>query len=149
MAELGNPEFMQHDTGLRLENGDDQTRTLYGDPPETEPWGWQLFGHHLAINCLVAGTRMVMTPVFFGAEPNCIDEGPYQGAVVFEDRIRLGRELMQSLPAPLQQKAQTFREMVDPAMPEGRVHPGDERHLAAPSRTTASSLRRDPGRRNG
>lgn len=103
---------------------------LYGQPSETEPWGWQLFGHHVAINCLVAGTQMVMTPVFFGAEPNCIDEGPHQGAFVFQDRIRLGRELIQSLPEFQQQKARTFQEMVDPAMPEGRVHPGDERHLA-------------------
>lgn len=171
-----NPEFMQHDTGLRLENEDEQTRTLvlalmeaslsapgyelartlmringflgdivglpalmnefsynfavYGQPSDTEPWGWQLFGHHVAINCLVVGTQMVMTPVFFGAEPNGIDEGPYAGAVAFEDRIRLGRRLMQALPAPLQQRAQTFPQMVDPAMPEDRVHPGDERHLA-------------------
>jgi hypothetical protein len=171
-----NPEFMQHDTGLRLENEDEQTRdlvlgllraslsgsgyelartlmringflgdvvglprlmnefsynfALYGEPSEREPWGWQLFGHHLAINCLVAGTQMVMTPVFFGAEPTCIDEGPFEGATVFEERIDLGRRLMQGLPADLQRRAQTYRTMVDPAMPQGRVHPGDERHLA-------------------
>lgn len=171
-----NPEFMQHDTGLRLENLDVPTRelvlglvqaslspegyslartlmringflgdlvglpalmneysynfALYGTPSESEPWGWQLFGHHVAINCLVAGTQMVMTPVFFGAEPNCIDEGPHRGAIVFTERIRLCLALMQSLGKSLQQTAQTFPEMVDPAMPEGRVHPGDERHLA-------------------
>jgi hypothetical protein len=171
-----NPEFMQHDTGIRLEFADDQTKALvlalveaslstegyelartlmringflgdivglpalmnefsynfalYGHPSETAPWGWQLFGHHVAINCLVAGTQMVMTPVFFGAEPNCIDDGPHEGVIVFQDRIRLGRELMQSLPESQQRQAQTFQEMVDPAMPEGRIHPGDERHLA-------------------
>lgn len=171
-----NPEFLQHDTGLRLENVDfhtrelilrlvqvslssegyDQVRTLmringflgdvvglpalmneysynfalYGTPSETEPWGWQLFGHHVAVNCLVAGTQMVMTPVFFGAEPNCIDEGPYQGSSVFEKRKDLARKLMQSLPSSQQKTAQVYAEMVDPAMPEGRIHPGDERHLA-------------------
>lgn len=171
-----NPEFMQHDTGLRLESIDAVTRdlvlrlvgtslslegydlvrtlmringflgdlvglpdlmneysynfALYGTPSVTEPWGWQLFGHHVAVNCLVAGTQMVMTPVFFGAEPNCIDEGPFQGAVVFEKRIDLSRKLMQSLRPTQQQTARVFPTMVDPAMPEGRVHPGDERHLA-------------------
>lgn len=171
-----NPEFLQHDTGLRLENvgvsardlilglvraslspeGYEFVRTLmringflgdvvglpalmneysynfalYGSPSEIEPWGWQLFGHHVAINCLVAGTQMVMTPAFFGAEPTCIDEGPSQGAAVFEKRIQLSRKLMQSLRKSQQEAAQAFQEMVDPAMPEGRIHPGDERHLA-------------------
>ena len=27
--------------------------TLFGDPSLVEPWGWQISGHHLAINCLV------------------------------------------------------------------------------------------------
>jgi hypothetical protein len=39
---------------------------LYGEPSHTQPWGWQHFGHHLALNCFVAGTQMVITPVFFG-----------------------------------------------------------------------------------
>lgn len=43
---------------------------LYGTPSHTEPWGWQLFGHHLAVNCSVAVTQMVITPIFFRAEPN-------------------------------------------------------------------------------
>lgn len=38
---------------------------LYGTPSHTEPWGWQLFGHHLAVNCSVAVTQMVITPIFF------------------------------------------------------------------------------------
>lgn len=25
---------------------------LFGMPSVNEPWGWQLFGHHLALNCL-------------------------------------------------------------------------------------------------
>lgn len=171
-----NPEFMQHDTGLRLEFQDQETRelvlgivkaslsepgyhlartlmringflgdivglpslmndlsynfALYGQPSPTQPWGWQLFGHHLALNCFVAGTQMVITPIFFGAEPNTIDEGPFAGTTVFEGRIEPARRLMQNLAPELRAKAQTFAELVDPAMPEGRVHPGDERHLA-------------------
>ena len=35
---------------------------LFGDPSETEPWGWQLFGHHLCLNCFVLGRQMVLTP---------------------------------------------------------------------------------------
>jgi hypothetical protein len=34
------------------------------------------------------------------------------------------------LPEKQRRAATVFEQMVDPAMPEGRVHPGDERHLA-------------------
>jgi hypothetical protein len=171
-----NPEFMQHDTGLRLEDLDPGMRdaalavmeaslspegyalarnlmringflgdlvelpelmneysynfALYGEPSETEPWGWHLFGHHVALNCLVAGTQLVLSPMFLGAEPDVIDAGPHKGLKVFKERISLARELMATLPDSLRSDAVSFAEMVDPAMPEGRLHPGDERHLA-------------------
>ena len=170
-----NPEFMQHDTGLRLDEVDVPVRdaalalveaslsargyelvrnlmringflgdlvelpllmnefsynvALFGEPSETEPWGWQIFGHHAALNCLVAGTQLVISPVFMGAEPDMIDAGPHRGVQVFKERIALARELMGALPAQLRADATVYREMVDPAMPEGRIHPGDERHL--------------------
>lgn len=171
-----NPEFMQHDTGVRLDEVDPALRdaalalvesslseqgyalvrnlmringflgelvelpelmneysynfALYGVPFESAPWGWQLFGHHVALNCLVAGTQLVLSPVFLGAEPDVIDAGPHKGVEVFKDRIARARELMASLPDTLRREALSYPEMVDPAMPEGRVHPGDERHLA-------------------
>ena len=40
-----------------------------GMPSATEPWGWQLDGHHLVINYFVLGDQVVMTPAFMGAEP--------------------------------------------------------------------------------
>jgi len=170
-----NPEFMIHDTGLRLEfagepvreavlelvraslgeDGYAQLRTLmringflgevndltnvmnefsyhfalYGEPSRTEPWGWQLFGHHLATNCFVMGDRFSLTPTFMGAEPNEIDAGPFQGATAFTRRIALARELVASLSEEQRAAAQTFDQMVAPEMSEGRVDPGDERHL--------------------
>ncbi len=65
---------------------------LYGEPSETGPWGWQIFGHHAALNCLVAGTQLVISPVFLGAEPDMIDAGPHQGVTVFKERIALARQ---------------------------------------------------------
>ncbi|MGN7149904.1 DUF3500 domain-containing protein [Arthrobacter sp. SAFR-179] len=170
-----NPEFMQHDTGLRLDELDPPVRdavlgtveaslssagfelvrnlmringflghlvelpllmnefsynfALYGEPSETEPWGWQLFGHHVALNCVVVGTQLVISPVFMGAEPDMIDAGPHRGVKVFKERIALARQLMGALPSELRAGAVVYESMVDPAMPEGRLHPGDERHL--------------------
>src|ERR687890_2191802 len=104
---------------------------LYGTPDLRAPWGWQLFGHHAAVNVLVVEGRMVVSPVFLGAEPDEIDAGPRAGLRdVFADRITLGTELMAALPEDQRRAATVYEQMVDPAMPPGRVHPGDERHLA-------------------
>ena len=171
-----NPEFMQFDTGLRLEfqppavreaalaliqaslspEGYELARAMmlingflgqvvdletilgefsynvaiYGQPDLTSPWGWQLYGHHCAVNCLVVNGRMVLSPVFLGAEPNEIDTGPHAGTESFTERIALGTALMAKLTDDQRRRATVYEQMVDPAMPPGRVHPGDERHLA-------------------
>ena len=43
--------------------------TVMGKPSATEPWGWQLDGHHAIINYFVLGDQVVMTPLFAGSEP--------------------------------------------------------------------------------
>lgn len=171
-----NPEFMQFDTGLRLDYQPPDVReaaldlvraslsrkgfelvhqmmlingylgqvvdlrsilnefsyniAIYGDPDPSAPWGWQLYGHHAAVNCLVVEGRMIVSPVFLGAEPDQIDEGPHQAGEPFADRVALAVELMAALPDEQRRAAVVYQHMVDPDMPEGRVHPGDERHLA-------------------
>ena len=102
---------------------------LFGTPSSSGPWGWNLYGHHLCVNCLMLGRQMAMTPVFMGAEPNCIDAGPLQGLSVFDDQERMGLDLMRSLPAGVQGRAQLFSKKRDSAMPAGRIAIGDELHL--------------------
>ena len=65
---------------------------LFGEPHATEPWGWQLFGHHLVLNCFVMGEQMVCTPAFWGAEPNYADHGPFKGIRLFQDEERARAE---------------------------------------------------------
>ncbi|HEX3513875.1 MAG TPA: DUF3500 domain-containing protein, partial [Trebonia sp.] len=65
--------------------------------PDQEPWGWQLAGHHLALNCVIVDGQMVISPAFLGAEPNWAPGGPYGDAVLFADEERMGAELMASL----------------------------------------------------
>lgn len=103
---------------------------LFGTPSPEAPWGWNFYGHHLCLNCRFVGAQMVVTPVFMGAEPNCIDAGPYAGLSIFDDEERLGLELMRGLPEALQRKAQLYKRKRDPAMPAGRIARGDELHLA-------------------
>ena len=53
--------------------------TVMGTPSATEPWGWQLDGHHAIINYFVLGDQVVMTPTFFGSEPVRAHAGKYKG----------------------------------------------------------------------
>ncbi|KAJ2894625.1 hypothetical protein MKZ38_007375 [Zalerion maritima] len=99
---------------------------LFGQPSRHEPWGFQLFGHHLCIHIFVLEKQMCITPLFIGAEPNAIDEGPWKGTTLLTAETVLGLSLMQSLPAALQTSAQIYRKMHDEAMPPGRWHPADQ-----------------------
>lgn len=102
---------------------------LYGEPSLDQPWGWNFYGHHLCLNCFVARGQMVLSPTFMGAEPNIIDVGPLAGTTIFKDEERQGLELMRSLPPELRERVRIYRMMRDPAMPPGRWHPADQRHL--------------------
>ena len=73
--------------------------SIFGTPSETEPWGWQIDGHHLIINCLVLGDQIVMTPDFRGSEPVTATTGPFSGTRVFAEEEAVGLELMQSFDA--------------------------------------------------
>lgn len=103
---------------------------LFGEKPSaTKPWGYSFYGHHLCLSVFFFKTQIVISPWFTGAEPNLIDDGPYQGTRILEVEERLGLQLMQSLSPELQSKAQIFKQMKDPAMPYGRWNHDDQRHL--------------------
>jgi hypothetical protein len=106
------------------------TFCLFGTPSLQEPWGWQLFGHHLSLNCFVLGRQMVLTPTFMGAEPSYADTGPFAGTSLFEDEERSGLALMQSLSPEQRQRAIVAHSMVGGDLPPGRRHFADNLHLA-------------------
>jgi len=103
--------------------------SLFGAPSESEPWGWQLFGHHLSLNCFVIGRQMVLTPCFLGAEPNYADTGPFAGTHLFEDEERAGLALMRSLSPTQQTQAIVAHSMIGGDLPPGRRHFADNLHL--------------------
>jgi hypothetical protein len=113
----------------RIMNEDSYNFSLFGTPELDGAWGWQLFGHHLVLNCLVLRDQMVLSPCFLGAEPNIIDTGPHAGTTLFEDEERLGLQLMRSLSPDLRDRAIIYRDMTDPSMPPGRYHRADQRQL--------------------
>ena len=102
---------------------------LYGEPSLSEPWGWQIFGHHLCLNCLILRDQMTITPTFMGGEPCNADEGPFNGLSIFEDEERRGLELMQSFSHEQKSKALLASSMVGGDLPEGRRVQHDGLHL--------------------
>ena len=73
--------------------------TVMGTPSTTEPWGWQLDGHHLVINYFVLGDQVVMTPTFLGGEPVVTKSGKYVGNTILQDEQDHGLAFMNSLDA--------------------------------------------------
>jgi hypothetical protein len=71
--------------------------SIMGTPSDDAPWGWQIDGHHLIVNCFVLGDQVVMTPMFMGSEPVAADEGPHAGTRVFETEERDGLALVRAL----------------------------------------------------
>jgi len=71
--------------------------TVMGIPSATEPWGWQLDGHHLVINYFVLGDQVVVTPMFLGGEPVVTNSGKYDGNEILQDEQDQGLALLQSL----------------------------------------------------
>jgi len=71
--------------------------TVMGAPSDTEPWGWQLDGHHLIVNYFVLGDQVVMTPTFMGSEPVTATEGRYAGTSIMQDEQNKGLAFMRAL----------------------------------------------------
>lgn len=105
------------------------TFVLFGMPSSADPWGWQLFGHHLSLSCFVVDGQMVLSPTFMGAEPAYCDTGPFAGTALFEDEERKGLSLMRSLSAEQQRSALVAKAMMGSELPPGRWHFADHLHL--------------------
>ena len=79
--------------------------TIMGEPSKTEPWGWQMDGHHLIINYFVTGNQVVMTPLFVGSEPVIAETGKYKGISILQDEQDMGFSFLNSLDENQKQKA--------------------------------------------
>ena len=69
-----------------------------GKPSATEPWGWQLDGHHVIINYFVLGDQVVMTPIFVGLRAgDAPTSGKYKGTAILQDEQNAGLALINAL----------------------------------------------------
>jgi Protein of unknown function (DUF3500) len=93
--------------------------SIMGEPSDTEPWGWQVDGHHLILNCFVLSDQVAFSPQFMGSEPVIATGGKYAGTRLFDAEQDRGLALMQSLDAGQRHRAivgtETPREVLAPA----------------------------------
>ncbi|MGY8694149.1 MAG: DUF3500 domain-containing protein [Verrucomicrobiia bacterium] len=90
LGELNNNDFDQYNELLYW-------ITIMGEPSATEPWGWQIDGHHLIINYFVLGDQVVMTPLFVGSEPVIAEAGKFKGTAILQEEQKHGLAMIQAL----------------------------------------------------
>jgi hypothetical protein len=99
-------ETVMEMTGKPDEFGEDlYWLSIMGEPSATEPWGWQIDGHHLNINYFVLGDQVVMTPAFLGSEPVFAQSGKYTGTRVFKAEEENGLAVIRALAPEQRRKA--------------------------------------------
>ena len=105
---------------------------MFGSPAADQPWGFNLFGHHLCLNVFSLAGEVTVGPFFVGAEPNEIDDGLNKGMSVLNREEEAGLKLMKSL-SPEQQKKATIQGDINDidgsTMQPGRWNPADLRGL--------------------
>jgi hypothetical protein len=72
--------------------------TIFGTPSDRGKWGWRVEGHHLSLNFVIDGGKIVAaTPSFFGSNPAEVRQGPRQGLRTLSDREDTALRLVQAL----------------------------------------------------
>ncbi|HRI13629.1 MAG TPA: DUF3500 domain-containing protein [Verrucomicrobiota bacterium] len=79
--------------------------SFLGEPSTNKPWGWQLDGHHLALNFSLVREEVAMTPTFMGADPHEVRDGLHAGWRVLGAEDDKGLALMNSLRPEQRKKA--------------------------------------------
>ena len=94
--------------------------SVFGQPSETEPWGWQVDGHHLIVNCFVIGDQITITPLFMGSEPVVAETGIYAGTSVLQTEQNDGLAFINSLNAVQRGKAILYDSIRSTVLPPER-----------------------------
>jgi Protein of unknown function (DUF3500) len=105
MTEIRNAMKLNYTEGELLKQTERFNENLYwvtimGTPDPVKPWGFQIDGHHVAINFFVLGDQLSITPAFMGAEPPVAPKGTkYAGLGAFQAKQDMGLAFAQTLTA--------------------------------------------------
>lgn len=103
--------------------------SVFGQPGGSDPWGWQVDGHHLSLNTtIVEGKKISVTPSFFGANPAVVPRGPHKGLRILPEEEDAGRSLLESLDAE-----QIYQCTIYPAAPPDIITRASRRARIGPA----------------
>jgi hypothetical protein len=108
--------------------------SIFGTPSLDQPWGWQLDGHHLNLNCLVLRDQVVMTPMFMGSEPTYAPMGKYAGTRTFEAEEQVALEFMRGLSEAQQRRAVLYDSIRSTEVTNAPWRPTEDRIQAGAQR---------------
>ncbi|WP_214106170.1 DUF3500 domain-containing protein [Acrocarpospora catenulata] len=107
---------------------------VFGEPSTTEPWGWQIMGHHVDINCVFVGSQLVLAPVFLGAEPNFSLDGAYAGTRALDLETDKGLAFRRSLTESQEDAFLLSRTVLAEDLPAELAGPFNGRHVGGAGR---------------
>lgn len=90
--------------------------SVFGDPANDSVWGWQLDGHHLALNLAVVGDDVSVRPAFIGASPTTYTDGVFTGWNILFSEDETGKLLIASL-----DEAQLAKAIISAKSPEDLI----------------------------
>jgi hypothetical protein len=72
--------------------------SLFGSPDSSDVWGWRVEGHHLSVNYTGIGRdAQVVAPLFMGANPARVPDGPHAGLRILAAEEDVARKLVTML----------------------------------------------------
>ena len=102
---------------------------VFGSPSLDQPWGWQLWGHHLDVSCFALKRQLVLSPMFMGAEPAFSDRGTYAGLSALDAERDAGFAMFDVLSPTQRSQATLFPSMLTKDLPHELNGPINGRHL--------------------
>lgn len=90
--------ILENDSGERR-NPEKYHFSIFGEPSETGTWGYRVEGHHMSINVTLTNGRIAGSPMFFGANPAEVRQGPRAGLRVLASEEDAARALYEALDA--------------------------------------------------
>lgn len=93
---------LEKDSGERR-NPEKYYFSLFGTPSEKGTWSYRVEGHHISLHFTVVDGKIAGSPMFFGANPAMVKQGPRQGLRVLSREEDLARDLLLAL-TPEQKK---------------------------------------------
>lgn len=112
-------EAILHERNSEEWGNDYYHAAMFGNPDEDAVWGYQIDGHHMAINFVVYGDEATIVPAFVGSEP-----AELSGEEVLGDERNLAFQLLHNLDDDQQSQAIRDADRGIQAAPAGAIGGG-------------------------